>query len=59
MGGTGRTSVWFQPILSHRGRAPSAAASGEGTMLTGSLLWLLGVPIPVLILLWFFFLRGR
>jgi hypothetical protein len=28
-------------------------------MLTGSLLWLLGVPIPVLILIWFFFLRGR
>ena len=31
----------------------------EDDMLTGSLLWLLGVPIPVLILIWFFFLRGR
>ena len=31
----------------------------EEDMLTGSLLWLLGVPIPVLILIWFFFLRGR
>jgi len=28
-------------------------------MLTGGLLWLIGVPIPVLILIWFFFLRGR
>jgi len=28
-------------------------------MLTGSLLWLIGVPIPIVILLWFFFLRGR
>jgi hypothetical protein len=33
--------------------------SGEDTMLTGSLLWLIGVPIPIVILLWFFFLRGR
>lgn len=31
----------------------------EGNMLTGSLLWLIGVPIPVVLLLWFFFLRGR
>ncbi|MGU3667921.1 hypothetical protein ACLBX9_27360 [Methylobacterium sp. A49B] len=31
----------------------------EGNMLTGSLLWLIGVPIPVILLLWFFFLRGR
>jgi len=31
----------------------------ESNMLTGSLLWLLGVPIPVLLLIWFFFLRGR
>lgn len=31
----------------------------EVLMLTGSLLWLLGVPIPLVILLWFFFLRGR
>ena len=31
----------------------------EAAMLTGSLLWLLGVPIPFVILLWFFFLRGR
>jgi len=28
-------------------------------MLTGSLLWLIGIPIPIIILLWFFFLRGR
>ena len=28
-------------------------------MLTGSLLWLIGVPIPLVILLWFFFLRRR
>ena len=33
--------------------------SKESNMLTGSLLWLLGVPIPVLLLIWFFFLRGR
>jgi hypothetical protein len=32
---------------------------GRTEMLTGSLLWLIGVPIPVLILIWFFFLRGR
>jgi len=31
----------------------------ESAMLTGGLLWLIGVPIPVLILIWFFFLRGR
>ncbi|WP_279600305.1 hypothetical protein [Methylobacterium sp. J-077] len=31
----------------------------ENAMLTGGLLWLIGVPIPVLILIWFFFLRGR
>jgi hypothetical protein len=28
---------------------------GEGTMGRGILLWLLGVPIPVIILLWLFF----
>lgn len=31
----------------------------EDDMLTGSLLWLIGVPIPIIILVWFFFLRGR
>ena len=28
-------------------------------MLTGAALWYIGVPIPILILLWFFFFRGR
>jgi hypothetical protein len=28
---------------------------GKGTMGRGILLWLLGVPIPVIILLWLFF----
>lgn len=49
----------FQPEVSRRRRAPSAAPRGEDAMLTGSLLWLIGVPIPIVILLWFFFLRGR
>jgi hypothetical protein len=29
--------------------------NGGGTMARGLLLWLLGVPIPVIILLWLFF----
>ncbi|TXN71484.1 hypothetical protein FV230_08480 [Methylobacterium sp. WL6] len=32
---------------------------GRNEMLTGSLLWLIGVPIPVILLAWFFFFRGR
>ncbi|MCB4804327.1 hypothetical protein QO001_004299 [Methylobacterium brachiatum] len=40
-----------------RGVAPETHK--ENAMLTGGLLWLIGVPIPVLILIWFFFLRGR
>jgi hypothetical protein len=32
---------------------------GEIVMLTGGLMWLIGIPIPVILLLWFFFLRGR
>ncbi|MCE4226576.1 hypothetical protein HCU64_22800 [Methylobacterium sp. C25] len=36
-----------------------AARSKEFVMLTGGLLWLIGIPIPVILLLWFFFLRGR
>ena len=31
----------------------------ENDMLTGGLLWLIGIPIPVILLIWFFFLRGR
>ncbi len=33
--------------------------SEENDMLTGGLLWLIGIPIPVILLIWFFFLRGR
>lgn len=35
------------------------ARTGDLNMLTGALLWYIGVPIPLLILIWFFFFRGR
>ncbi|GJD43114.1 hypothetical protein AFCDBAGC_0958 [Methylobacterium cerastii] len=37
----------------------SVCNSEENDMLTGGLLWLIGIPIPVILLIWFFFLRGR
>ena len=37
----------------------SLGNSEENDMLTGGLLWLIGIPIPVILLVWFFFLRGR
>ena len=41
-------------------RPRSCGDDGEiTTMLTGAALWYIGVPIPVLLLLWFFFFRGR
>jgi hypothetical protein len=36
-----------------------ASFGGEIVMLTGGLLWLIGIPIPIILLVWFFFLRGR
>jgi hypothetical protein len=38
-------------------RCPSEQGKEEETMGRGILLWLLGVPIPVIILLWLFFGR--
>jgi len=32
----------------------SPDTSKEGTMLKGGLLWLIGIPIPIIILLWLF-----
>jgi len=36
-------------------RFPTVLENAEETMGRGILLWLLGVPIPVIILLWLFF----
>ena len=39
--------------------AVSGVPKRGSDMLTGSLLWLIGIPIPIVLLVWFFFLRGR
>ncbi|MEH3118306.1 MAG: hypothetical protein PGN25_12140 [Methylorubrum populi] len=36
------------------GRRRPPHRGGDGTMLKGGLLWLIGIPLPIILLLWFF-----
>ena len=52
-----RVSFFSAQELATTSRVHSSIAFEEDTMGKGLLLWLLGVPIPVIILLWLFFGR--
>lgn len=47
----------FQSLMRSSAQPPDSGRIGESeeaTMLKGGLLWLLGIPLPIILLLWFF-----
>ncbi len=50
-------SIAFTPSCVHANNRPSLGRSRQETeavMMKGGLLWLLGIPLPIILLLWFF-----